>query len=82
MALDLSDGNWISKKKFKEEFDLGETAYQTRMKAMTAGDSEFKNGYAKVNRQEVYINRKIYSAWISAEAEKNMFWVDYQKGIK
>ena len=46
MALDLSDGNWISKKKFKEEFDLGETAYQTRMKAMTAGDSEFKNGYA------------------------------------
>ena len=44
---------------------------------MTAGDSEFKNGYAKVNRQEVYINRKIYSAWMSAEAEKNMFWVDY-----
>ncbi len=77
MALDLSDGNWISKKKFKEEFDLGESSYQTRMKAMTAGDSEFKNGYAKVNRQEVYINRKIYSAWMSAEAEKNMFWVDY-----
>ena len=63
--------------KFKEEFDLGETAYQTRMKAMTAGDSEFKNGYAKVNRQEVYINRKIYNAWKSSEAEKNMLWVDY-----
>ena len=77
MALDLSDGNWISKKKFKEEFDLGETAYQTRMKAMTAGDSEFQNGYAKVNQQEENINKKINNDRKSTEAEKNMLWVDY-----
>lgn len=77
MALDLSDKDWLRKEQFKEEFGLGESSYQTRMRAMTAGDSLFKNGYAKVNRREVYINRVIYTAWISAEAEKNMFWVDY-----
>lgn len=77
MALDLSDDNWLPKAKFKEEFGLKESAYQSRMKIMTSGDSEFKNGYAMVNRREVYIHREIYNAWKSAEAEKNMFWVEY-----
>ncbi|AYG01681.1 hypothetical protein [Lactococcus allomyrinae] len=77
MALNLADGNWLRKAEFKNEFGLGESTYQSRIKKMTAGDSEFKNGYAKVNNREVYINREIYNAWRSAEAEKNIFWVDY-----
>ena len=77
MALDLSDENWLTKSEFKSEFNLGESTYQTRMRKMTAGDSKFKHGYAKVSNKEVYINREVYNAWRSAEAEKNIFWVDY-----
>ena len=77
MALNLGDKNWLTKAQFKSEFNLGESTYQTRMRKMTAGDSNFKHGYAKVSNKEVYINREVYNAWRSAEAEKNIFWVDY-----
>ncbi|WP_396513071.1 hypothetical protein [Lactococcus garvieae] len=82
MALNLADGNWLTKAQFKSEFGYGgkpmsDSTYQTRMRKMTAGDSEFKHGYAKVNNREVYINREVYNAWRSSEAEKNIFWVDY-----
>ncbi|MBL3715584.1 hypothetical protein GHK52_01855 [Lactococcus garvieae] len=82
MALNLADENWLTKAEFKKRFGMNgkpmsEGTYQSRMRKMTAGDSEFKNGYAKVNNREVYINAEVYNAWRSAEAEKNIFWVDY-----
>ena len=77
MVLNLADENWLTKAQFKSEFGLGESSYQTRIKKMTAGDSEFKHGYAKVSNKEVYINKEVYNAWRRSEAEKNIFWVDY-----
>ena len=77
MSLNLADKNWLTKTQFKSEFGLGESSYQTRIKKMTAGNSEFKHGYAKVSNKEVYINKEVYNAWRSSEAEKNIFWVDY-----
>lgn len=76
MTLNLADGNWLRKAEFKEEFGLGESSYQTRMRKMTNAP-DFMKGYAKVNGREVYINREVYNAWRSAEAEKQIYWVDY-----
>lgn len=83
MSLNLADENWLTKTQFKTEFGLGESSYQTRIKKMTAGDSDFKHGYAKVSNKEVYINKEVYNAWRSSEAEKKSSGLITRKeGIK
>lgn len=60
MLLDLSDKNCLRNLQFKKEISLGESSYQTIMRAMTTGDYSFKNRYAKVNREKHISTGDIY----------------------